>query len=170
MSFKSCVNFHVMLQWYHAKIYCTHNAFSLVPDHASIFSSKLSHKNAQFFKDFGAMNMFSLSHIESGLLFMPMIDVNMSKEVFYEISEKIKLKIYWPLNSLRWRIHFMIRTGVKQLQNVPTRKTVLFYRVILHILWNASTDISIFCVHHTVLNMSQYCLASTQVLATLITC
>jgi len=40
------------------------------------------------------MNMFSLSHIESGLLFMPMIDVNMSKEVFYEISEKIKLKIY----------------------------------------------------------------------------
>jgi hypothetical protein len=36
--------------------------------------------------------MFNLTGIESGLLFMPMVDVTMSKEVFYEISEKIKLK------------------------------------------------------------------------------
>lgn len=93
MGLKSGVNFPVMLKWYHAKINCTHNAFSSVPDHPIIFSSKLFHKNAQFFKDFGERNMFSLSGIESGLLSMPMIDVTLSKEVFYEISEKIKLKI-----------------------------------------------------------------------------
>jgi hypothetical protein len=43
-------------------------------------------------QDFGARNMFSLSGIESGLLFVHMIDVAVSKEVFCEISGKSKLK------------------------------------------------------------------------------
>jgi len=64
----------------------------------------------------------------------------------------------------------MISTGVKHLQNLPTRKTVLLCRVILHTLWNASTDTDVVCIHCTVLNTSQQCLASTQALATLITC
>jgi hypothetical protein len=63
----------------------------------------------------------------------------------------------------------MNSTGAKQLQNVPTGKTVLCC-VILHTLWNASTDTDVLCIQRTMLNISQKCLASTQALATLITC
>jgi len=50
--------------------------------------------------------MFSLSATESGLHFMPVLDVPMFKEVFSKISKKMASWLNFKLNLLMYSVHY----------------------------------------------------------------